>query len=71
MAAPTTSTLTLEIVPGDEVVIEGVGVRLELVHKSGRAARLRVTAPRNAPIRKQIAQGDDTHPVGAVPSMAT
>jgi len=44
-------------------------VRVELVHKSGQLARLRVTAPREVPIKKVSAQGADGISQ-VVPSMA-
>jgi hypothetical protein len=59
------SSLIIEVRPGDSLEIHGGVVTVELVHKSGQLARLRVTAPREVQIKKVTAKHDD-----AVPSMA-
>jgi hypothetical protein len=42
-------SLTLDVRPGE--CLDIAGVRVEVVHKSGRVARLRVTAPREMAIK--------------------
>ena len=39
------TVLALDIKPGEVVEIDSGKIKLELVHKSGRAARLRFVAP--------------------------
>ena len=46
-----TSTLTIELSPGESFSLGDIEV--QLVHKSGRAARLLVRAPRDVRIAKQ------------------
>jgi hypothetical protein len=48
------STMVVDMRAGDTLSLAGAIV--EVVHKSGRQARLRVTAPRDLPIQK------NTHP---------
>lgn len=49
----TASSLTIEIRTGDSLRISsGADVSIELIHKSGQSARLRVTAPRDVKIIK-------------------
>lgn len=59
------SSLIIDIRPGDLVALSGI-VTVELIHKSGQLARLRVTAPREVSIEKIAAGAKST-----VPSMAT
>lgn len=48
------SSLMLDLHPGEAVAIgEDGSVRVQLIHKSGQLARLRVIAPRDLPIQKQ------------------
>ena len=47
------SNLMFDLKPGDSMLLGGV-VCVSLVHKSGRAARLMVTAPREVTIEKNI-----------------
>jgi sRNA-binding carbon storage regulator CsrA len=44
------SELTIEIRAGEKILVGDVSV--ELVHKSGQAARLKVIAPRDTSIKK-------------------
>lgn len=60
--------MIVDVRPGDRLELHGGLVSVELVQKSGQLARLRVTAPREVPIRKVSAHGDDGLQV--VPSMA-
>lgn len=47
-----TSNLTIDIRPGERLVLAGL-VTVELVQKSGRVARLLVSAPREVDIKKE------------------
>jgi hypothetical protein len=58
MLASDFSTMTIDMRSGDTIAMAGVVV--EFVHKSGRQARLRVTAPRDLPIKK--VSHDDAEP---------
>ena len=44
------TTLTLDIRPGEVVTVGTDKVKIELVHKSGRLARLRFSAPKDTAI---------------------
>ena len=47
------SSLTIDVHPGESLRFSsGAEVSIELLHKSGQAARLRVTAPRDVKIEK-------------------
>jgi hypothetical protein len=46
------STMIVDLRSGDAISM--AGVRVEFVHKSGQQARLRVTAPREMPIKKNF-----------------
>ncbi len=61
MADASTSVMTMDLRSGDALAI--AGTRVEFIHKSGRLARLRVTAPRDMPIKKIVNSGDDSSPV--------
>lgn len=51
------SSLMLDLRPGEAIAIgEDGGVRVQLIHKSGQLARLRVIAPPDLPIQKQNAE---------------
>lgn len=52
--SPDLSSVSIDVRPGECLVLSGV--RVELVHKSGRVARLRVTAPRDVRIQKTAAE---------------
>jgi hypothetical protein len=58
------SQMIVDLQPGDAVQVGDV--TMELVHKSGRAARLRLIAPRQVPIERRPAT-DAPQPV---PGMA-
>lgn len=49
------SSLTLDVRPGESLVMDGHRIRVELLHKSGRLARLKVTAPAGVKIQKSPA----------------
>lgn len=57
MPVADTSTMIVDLRLGDALAVAGVTV--ELLHKSGRNARLRVSAPRSLAIRK-ISLPDDS-----------
>lgn len=47
------TSLMLDIRSGEDCIVIGDLVRVELVHKSGSAARIRVMAPREVVIKKE------------------
>lgn len=47
------SQLTLEMHPGEQVMLDGGRISVELIAKSGKVARLRVTAPREMSIERE------------------
>jgi len=55
------SSLIVDVKPGERISFPGADrVSVELLHKSGKAARLRVTAPRDVEItRTEIDATDD------------
>ncbi|MBI5257018.1 MAG: hypothetical protein HY855_11005 [Burkholderiales bacterium] len=53
----------IDVRPGE--CLELAGARVEVVHKSGRVARLRVTAPREMPIKVLDAQREISSAVDA------
>ncbi len=59
------SSLIIDVRPGERLDMSG-SVTVELLHKSGQLARLRVTAPRDVVIQKIHGQDQER-----VPSMAT
>jgi sRNA-binding carbon storage regulator CsrA len=48
------STLTIDVKLGERLAMSGMAI-VELVHKSGQVARLRVTAPRDVKIVREPA----------------
>lgn len=50
-ARPT--SVIVDLRAGESLALHGGVVTVELMHKSGRMARLRVTAPREVPIEKK------------------
>lgn len=54
------SSLIIDIRPGESLSVSGITV--ELVQKSGRLARLRVTAPRDMKIEKKDADAKNLAP---------
>jgi sRNA-binding carbon storage regulator CsrA len=66
MAESKLSSLIIDVRPGERLAMSG-RVTVELLHKSGQLARLRVTAPRDVQIVKDSSHKEET----AVPSMAT
>jgi hypothetical protein len=57
------SHVLIDMRPGERLALGG-DVSVELIHKSGRAARLRITAPRDVVIEK-----NQTSVLSSVPSM--
>lgn len=54
------SSLMLDLRPGEVVSIGEDGeVRVQLIHKSGQLARLRVIAPRDLPIQKLFVESEE------------
>lgn len=52
MANGTTRTIW-DIRPGEQLMLDGRRILVELVEKSGKLARLRVTAPRDVKIERE------------------
>lgn len=61
---PDTSSMIVDMLVGDRVQIGAVTV--EMLHKTGRHARVKIRAPRDVPIKRS---GDEAADKG-VPSMA-
>lgn len=56
------SSLTIDVRPGETLSISsGEAVSIELVHKSGQLARLRVTAPKDVRIEKVGNRSKEQH----------
>lgn len=51
-----TGGLVLDLRPGECLNLDGARIRVELLHKSGQLARLRVIAPREVKIEKEQAE---------------
>lgn len=49
------SQLTVDVRPGEHLLLEGGRIVVELLDKSGKLARLRVTAPRDVKIEREEA----------------
>lgn len=58
--ATDTSSLTIDIRAGESITIDG-GITVEVLEKSGRTARLRVSAPRDVPIAKNACDEQVVH----------
>jgi hypothetical protein len=56
------SQLTVDVRPGEHLLLEGGRLIVELLDKSGKLARLRVTAPRDVSIKREE---------GATPALET
>ena len=62
-------SMHFDVRPGEQLLVGGV--RVELVHKSGRLARLKVTAPHDVPVKLvEQAEISSLHPRKVVPSTA-
>jgi hypothetical protein len=53
------TTLTLDIKPGEVITIGAEKMKIELVHKSGKLARLRFSAPKETEIK--LTKQESTH----------
>lgn len=49
------SQLTIDVRPGEHLLLDGRRIVVELLDKSGKLARLRVTAPRDVKIEREEA----------------
>lgn len=47
------SQLTIDVRPGEHLLLDGRRIVVELLEKSGKVAKLRVTAPRNVKIERE------------------
>jgi sRNA-binding carbon storage regulator CsrA len=56
MSDTSTTNMTLDVSSGVDCIVIGGVVRVELVKKSGSTARLRVVAPREVVIKKELMQ---------------
>ena len=50
--AASISRLTIDVRPGEQLLLDGKRIVVELLDKSGKLARLRVTAPRDVKIER-------------------
>lgn len=62
--APLASRMLVDLAPGEALDFKGAGIRLEVIGKSGRCARLRITAPRSLKIEREPLAGVDTSMAG-------
>jgi len=60
MQDPGLSTMTVDLHAGESFSLAGATV--QFVHKSGRLARLRVIAPRDLQIKKNVGGAGDSQP---------
>jgi sRNA-binding carbon storage regulator CsrA len=51
--AASISRLTIDVRPGEQLLLDGKRIVVELLDKSGKLARLRVTAPRDVAISRE------------------
>jgi len=51
--AASISRLTIDVRPGEQLLLDGKRIVVELLDKSGKLARLRVTAPRDVEIKRE------------------
>lgn len=47
------SQLTIDVRPGEHLLLDGRRIVVELLEKSGKVAKLRVTAPRDVKIERE------------------
>lgn len=47
------SQLTIDVRPGEHLVLDGGRIIVDLLEKSGKVAKLRVTAPRDVKIERE------------------
>lgn len=47
------SQMTIDVRPGEHLLLDGRRIVVELLEKSGKLARLRVTAPRDVKIERE------------------
>jgi hypothetical protein len=62
--------VVMDMLPGDRLVLGNTGVEIAIVHKSGKAARLLVLAPRSVCIERESDGGAPKaalHGIGARP----
>lgn len=53
------SQLTIDVRPGEHLLLDGRRIVVELLDKSGKLARLRVTAPRDVKIEREESDQKD------------
>lgn len=54
------SQLTIDVRPGEHLILDGRRIVVELLDKSGKLARLRVTAPRDVEIKHEESDGGNS-----------
>lgn len=54
--ATNNSSLVIDLRPGEVLILDGARIKVELLRKSGQLARLRVAAPREVMIEKEVAE---------------
>lgn len=64
------SQLTIDVRPGEQLLLDGRRIVVELLDKSGKLARLRVTAPRDVAIERE-GVGDGGTPAASPEERAT
>ena len=57
------SQLTIDVRPGEHLMLEGGRIVVELLDKSGKLARLRVTAPRDVKIERESLHLEVSHAI--------
>lgn len=57
LAPDAVSSVCKDLPPGGRIVFGDTGICVEVLSKSGRATRLRLTAPRSMQIRQERQQG--------------
>lgn len=60
MVSPAMCKKTIEIRAGELVSLAGL-VTVELLHKTGRTARLQITAPREVSVEKRSSSNGSSH----------
>lgn len=58
------SQLTIDVRPGEHLILDGGRIVVDLLEKSGKVAKLRVTAPRDVKIEREEGDGRDTATLG-------
>jgi sRNA-binding carbon storage regulator CsrA len=57
----------MDLHPGERLVLGDTGVEVQVVHKSGKASRLRVVAPRSISIMREGCRTDEPTLIPSMP----